>query len=95
MKIQKKEKHSIYSMAVPIVMVKQEGRGDGPNSENLNPKPRNYREIFSYKNGFHKNEIASTIKNGIPKSAMPSFSHLKEIEIQQISKYISFLQNQP
>lgn len=72
-----------------------QGRGDGVAAKGLNPPPRNYREIFGYKNGFKAANISRTIASGIPGTAMPPFSGLAEDERSKIANYVLFLQNQP
>jgi len=71
------------------------GRGDGPAAAALNPKPRNYREIFAYVKGFSVAEISQTIFDGVPGTAMIGFAGINAADREKIAKYVVFLQNQP
>ena len=65
----------------------QTGEGDGPAAAYLNPKPR----IFStgkFKAGSEPSEIFKTITAGLPGSAMPSFSQLKEEDRWALAYYV-------
>jgi mono/diheme cytochrome c family protein len=76
----------------------EQGLGDGPAAEFLNPKPRNFVNgayIF-----FHFGEpgplpsdesLRITIRNGIPGSAMPAFPLLSDQEVQDVETYLKSL----
>jgi len=52
------------------------GEGDGPTAVTLNPKPRNFHQLQGWKNGSRVSQIYKTLQDGIPGSAMASFSYL-------------------
>ncbi|MGA3244348.1 MAG: cytochrome c [Bacteroidota bacterium] len=52
------------------------GEGDGPTAVTLNPKPRNFHQLTGWKNGSKVSQIYKTLQDGIPGSAMASFSYL-------------------
>jgi mono/diheme cytochrome c family protein len=76
----------------------EEGLGNGPASEFLNPKPRNFvNGDYKY---FHFGEpgplpsdesIKITIRNGLPGSSMPAFPLLTDQEIADVTTYIKSL----
>lgn len=76
----------------------QEGRGDGPAAEFLNPAPRNFvNGDYKY---FHFGEagplpsdesLKITIRNGLPGSAMPAFPLLTDQQIQDVATYVKSL----
>jgi len=49
-----------------------EGKGNGPASVSLNPKPRNFTSGDNWKNGRKPSQVFGTISHGL--NAMPSFS---------------------
>ena len=53
-----------------------EGYGDGVAGATLNPKPRNFHELTGWKNGPKIASMYKTLQEGIPGSAMASFSIL-------------------
>ena len=53
-----------------------DGKGDGVAGASLNPKPRNFHDLNGWKNGTKFSQIYKTLQEGIPGSAMPSFSTL-------------------
>lgn len=76
----------------------EEGLGNGPAAEFLNPKPRNF--VNGQYKFFHFNEpgpfpsdesLKITIRNGLPGSAMPAFPLLTDQEIQDVATYIKSL----
>lgn len=83
------------------------GRGDGPTSATLEPKPRDFRDAAAFKNGFDVQAIATTIATGIlvpaphgtgatgaplhHEQGMPKFPHLSEIERQSLALYVMSL----
>jgi mono/diheme cytochrome c family protein len=75
-----------------------EGLGNGPAAEFLNPKPRNFVN-GAYK-FFHFGEpgplpsdesLRITIRNGIPGSSMPAFPLLSDQEVLDVETYIKSL----
>ncbi len=50
------------------------GKGDGPASASLNPKPRDFHSATGWKNGRLLSDMFKTVAEGIPGSAMVSFS---------------------
>lgn len=83
------------------------GRGDGPTSATLEPKPRDFLDAGAFKNGFDVQAIATTIANGILVDAphgtgatgapihhqqgMPKFPHLSDVERQSLALYVMSL----
>ncbi len=74
------------------------GLGDGEAAAFLNPKPRNFVSgNFKY---FHSGEpgplpldssLETTIRNGVPGSAMPPFPLLSDQEVKEVISYIKSL----
>jgi mono/diheme cytochrome c family protein len=52
------------------------GKGDGPASATLNPKPRNMTSLEGWKQGTRLSDIFRTITRGIPSTPMPAFDYL-------------------
>ncbi|MCX7834542.1 MAG: cytochrome c [bacterium] len=69
-----------------------EGKGDGPKSAKLNPKPRNLQSE-KLKNGSSPLKLEMTLKNGL--GAMPDFSEMSEEERFAIVHYIRTLMTNP
>lgn len=66
-----------------------EGKGDGPASAGLNPKPRNHTD-GSYMNHRTEEELLGVIREG--KGAMPAWKAvLTEEEIQKVLKHVRTL----
>jgi mono/diheme cytochrome c family protein len=53
-----------------------EGKGDGVAGKTLNPPPRNFTELSNWKNGPAFSKIYKTLQEGLPPSAMASFSNI-------------------
>lgn len=51
-----------------------DGKGNGPASASLNPKPRDFHSTTGWKNGRLLSDIFKTVAEGVPGSAMVSFS---------------------
>lgn len=71
-----------------------EGRGDGPLSASLTPKPRNYHDA-AYMNSVTDEQLYNSIFNG--KSAMPAWGKTKvltEPQIRGLITYVRSLQHQ-
>jgi mono/diheme cytochrome c family protein len=70
-----------------------EGKGDGPASASLNPKPRNHTD-GSYMNARSDEELLGVIREG--KGAMPAWkSVLSEEEMVAVLKHIRTLASPP
>ncbi len=72
-----------------------QGRGDGPAAVSLDPPPRTFQDIGSYKQGSSAGDIANTILTGIPGTVMAPYPHINPQDRRAISSYIVFLQSQP
>ena len=72
----------------------ENGRGDGPAGQALNPKPRNFTRIQDYKQGHALDDIAKTIETGIPGTAMVAYPHIMESDRKLIASFIVSLQKQ-
>ena len=76
-----------------------EGRGDGELSYLLYPKPRDLTSgLFKIRSTQPGNpptdeDLISSIKNGMPGTAMPSFNFLDNDELKDIVSYIKYLGN--
>jgi mono/diheme cytochrome c family protein len=73
------------------------GDGDGPTAPYLNPLPRDYRlGIFKFTStatGLKptRDDLANTIRQGIPGTYMPSFLLLADDELEAIVEYVRWL----
>ncbi len=70
----------------------EKGMGDGPAGQALNPKPRNFHETDSYKQGSGFENIVKTIETGIPGTAMVAYPHIPLGDRELIARYIVSLQ---
>ena len=71
------------------------GKGDGEDAEAYDPYPTNFHDTKGYHHGYTREEIIHSIKYGIkdnPNSIMPSFDHLTDQELKEISAYLLSLQ---
>jgi caa(3)-type oxidase subunit IV len=68
-----------------------EGRGDGPASTSLNPKPRNFTSNEGWKNGRAPSQIFKTLTEGLPPSAMASFATLSVQDRLELAHYVDTL----
>lgn len=73
------------------------GDGRGPTALFLNPYPRDYRQgVFKFKSTYTAarptmDDLHRIMVNGIPGTAMPSFSLLPEAEIEALIEYVKYL----
>jgi mono/diheme cytochrome c family protein len=73
------------------------GDGRGPTALFLNPYPRDYRQgVFKFKSTYTAarptmEDLHRIMVNGIPGTAMPSFSLLPEAEIEALIEYVKYL----
>jgi mono/diheme cytochrome c family protein len=77
-----------------------EGRGDGPASYLLNPKPRDlvaarYRIVSTWEGVPTDDDLFRTISRGMPGSAMPSWRHLPETDRWALVRYVKSLAETP
>ena len=88
----------------------EKGYGDGSVAATLEPKPRDFRDVSAFKNGFDVQAIATTIAEGILQHAapatgatgapvhhqqgMPKFPHLSDVERQSLALYVMSLHSQ-
>jgi len=68
------------------------GHGDGPAGAALNPKPRNFADTASYKQGSTEDAIVATLEKGVPGTTMVSYAHIPEADRRLIAKYVVHLQ---
>ena len=75
----------------------EDGKGDGPASQGLNPPPRNYTVKTGWVNGQKISQIYETLENGIAGSAMRSFDYLSPQDKFALAHYIrkTFVPNPP
>ena len=72
------------------------GQGDGPSASMLNPKPRNFHSVDSWKNGSKVTQIYKTLEEGIPGGGMASYNYMSPEERFALIHYIrTFARNQP
>lgn len=64
----------------------EKGDGAGAAASALDPKPRNFADAF--KNGYKVEAIFKTLNDGLPPSAMVSFSALPEEDRWALSYYV-------
>lgn len=73
------------------------GDGNGPTAVYMTPRPRDYRHgIFKFtstndQSKASRDDIARTLKYGIPGTYMPSFLLLEDDELHAIVEYVRFL----
>jgi len=73
------------------------GDGRGPTAQFLNPYPRDYRPgVYKFKSTYNPakptdNDLHAVLLNGIPGTAMPSFSLLPGSEVESLVEYIKYL----
>jgi len=85
------------------------GRGDGPVSATLDPRPRDFRDAAAFKKGFDVTAIAATVANGLlvdvpvsdgrggnshHRQGMPKFEHLSDVERQSLALYVIALRGE-
>jgi mono/diheme cytochrome c family protein len=73
------------------------GDGRGPTALFLNPYPRDYRQgVYKFKSTYTSakptdDDLHRILVNGIPGTAMPSFSLLPEAEVEALVEYVKYL----
>lgn len=73
------------------------GDGRGPTARFLNPYPRDYRQgVFKFKNTYNAAKPADAdlhrvMMNGVPGTAMPSFSLLDASEVESLVEYVKYM----
>lgn len=72
------------------------GHGDGPVGLTLSPRPRDFRDVASFKAGRDEAAIALTVAQGFNErgSKMPAFSHLSEQERRSLALFVMSLRDQ-
>ncbi len=68
-----------------------DGKGDGPSANGLNPKPRNFTERATWKNGTRLEDVYRTLQEGIKGSSMVSYSHLSKKDRMALSHVVQSL----
>ncbi|TWU23565.1 cytochrome c [Bythopirellula polymerisocia] len=74
-----------------------DGDGMGPTALFLNPYPRDYRQgVYKFKSTYNPakptdEDLHRVLVNGIPGSAMPSFSLLPSAEVEALVEYVKYL----
>jgi mono/diheme cytochrome c family protein len=72
-----------------------EGKGDGPAASALNPPPRNFHVDEGWKNGRKPTMVFKTLTEGLPPSAMASYSTLPADDRWAIAHYVLTLGSKP
>ena len=73
------------------------GDGRGPTARFLNPYPRDYRQaVYKFKSTYNPSrptddDLYRVLVNGVPGTAMPSFSLLPNSEIEALLEYVKYL----
>ena len=73
------------------------GDGAGPNAADLDPYPRDFRNgVFKYTSTAAtakplRDDLARTLQNGIPGTAMPSFARLPREQSESLLEYVKYL----
>ncbi|MCC6865242.1 MAG: cytochrome c [Ignavibacteria bacterium] len=65
-----------------------QGKGDGVAGGSLNPKPRNFHEMTGWQNGPQITMMYKTLQEGVPNTAMASYSNLSPEERLDLIMYI-------
>ncbi|MCB9832160.1 MAG: cytochrome c [Planctomycetes bacterium] len=74
-----------------------EGRGDGPASKMLSPRPRNFQHgAFKFRSTPYgklplASDLVNTITWGLPGSSMPEFRLVPEVEREDVAQYVLHL----
>jgi mono/diheme cytochrome c family protein len=71
----------------------ENGDGNGIAGASLNPKPRNFHDLTGWKNGPKLTQIYKTLQDGIPGSAMPSFSTIAPEDRFALIHYVQTFRN--
>jgi mono/diheme cytochrome c family protein len=66
----------------------EEGKGDGPSSLTLNPKPRNFHSLSGWTNGSKVSEIYRTLQEGIVRNGMAAYNYLPPIDRFALAHYV-------
>ncbi len=73
------------------------GDGRGPTARFLNPYPRDYRQaVYKFKSTYNParptdDDLHRVLMNGVPGTAMPSFSLLPNSEVEALVEYVKYL----
>jgi mono/diheme cytochrome c family protein len=73
------------------------GDGRGPTARFLNPYPRDYRQaVYKFKSTYRSarptdDDLHRVLMNGVPGTAMPSFSLLPSSEVDALIEYVKYL----
>jgi mono/diheme cytochrome c family protein len=74
----------------------ENGQGDGPSASMLNPKPRNFHSLNSWKNGSKVTQIYKTLEEGIPGGGMAPYNYIPPEDRFALIHFIrTFANNQP
>ncbi len=71
------------------------GMGDGPAGQVLNPRPRNFHQAAGWTNGAKVSEIYRTLQEGIIKNGMASYSYLPPSDRFALIHFVRSLQPSP
>ena len=67
------------------------GRGDGPASGTLNPRPRNFAQANGWTHGYRMTDIFSTITNGVKGTGMNAFDFIAPADRMALVHYVRSL----
>ncbi len=71
------------------------GGGDGPASAGVQPPPRNFRALNTYRRGTSAEAIAATLQSGIPGTLMNAYPQMSAEERRLVGRYVVHLRQQP
>ncbi|MGD0835851.1 MAG: c-type cytochrome [Polyangia bacterium] len=67
------------------------GRGDGPASSTLNPRPRNFTQPAGWTSGYRITDIFSTITHGVKGTGMAAFDFIAPADRMALVHYVRSL----
>jgi mono/diheme cytochrome c family protein len=68
-----------------------DGKGDGPGGTGLTPKPRNFAEKATWKNGTRLEDIYRTLEEGVKGSSMVSYNYLSKKDRMALAHVVQSL----
>jgi len=67
------------------------GLGDGPASNTMNPRPRNFTSPVGWTNGYHLPGIFKTLSEGVKGTSMAPFDYLSRKDRMALAHYVQSL----
>ena len=69
----------------------EQGLGNGPAAETMNPRPRNFKSPDGWTNGFSLPAIYKTMNMGVPGTSMASFDYLSRYDRMAMAHFVHSL----